>query len=80
MRLICLWLAKQVYALNKRFYLARSNIASDIRNDKFAHPTRHNEAEVITKIRNDISRHLEKEFVDIEYFLIDSHHREFLCL
>lgn len=71
-----LWLAKQVFILDKRFYLVRSNIGSDIKNDKVAHPTSHNEAEVIKKIRNDISGHLEKEFVEFEYFLIDSHRQD----
>ncbi len=65
-----LWLANEVRASGKLFFLIRTRIDEDLANDKDDHPLAHNEASVLEKVRQDCLSNLQENYHPYKVFLI----------
>ncbi len=65
-----LWLAKEVRARGKRFFLIRTRIDEDLANDKEDHLGTHNEARVLEQVRRDSLSNLQDNYHPYKVFLI----------
>lgn len=69
------WLAEEVEKQKKKFLFVRTKIDSDVANDKKSHPTKHNEQDLLEKLRNDAVKKL-KNSDDSNVFLISNYHTD----
>ncbi|XP_052796511.1 interferon-inducible GTPase 1-like isoform X3 [Mya arenaria] len=69
-----LWLAKEILKNKKHFYFVRTKIDADIRSDKRAHPSTHNQDNMIQAIRTITAEHLKTAHMSqTNVFLIDNY-------
>jgi len=69
------WIACAIAGVNKKFFFVRTNIYTDIKNNKRDFPQAHNPAKVLASIRHNIRAELGGMCRKKEMFLIDNHKR-----
>jgi len=70
-----LWIAEAIAQKRKKFFFIRTNIHTNIANDKRTRPSKHDPKGVLETIRNDIEDNLGKIYQENEIFLIDNFKR-----
>ncbi len=70
-----LWLAKEVKAQGKRFFLIRTKIDQDMANDKEDHPRTHDETRALETVREDCLSNLHNHDLLAKVFLISGRKR-----
>ncbi|XP_052791756.1 interferon-inducible GTPase 5-like [Mya arenaria] len=69
-----IWLAEEILKNKKHFYFVRTKIDADIRSDKKAHPSTHNQDNLIQAIRTKTAEHLKTAHMSqTNVFLIDNY-------
>jgi len=68
------WLGKEFRKRNKKYSFMRTKVGADISNNEKAHPSTHNEDDVLRDIRESTQEHLQENGCDdVPMFLIDSY-------